>query len=470
MTEKPYIWKDDQIKIKSSFLFLFSAPFILWQTALLGFSGPISFFGRNPIPVSQNYITFIIIAAYLISFGAVSVFTKITAWIERILIPTAFILTLLTLFPFPEDTIAIFLYINTFICVFSTAVTASLACHLFTVSTTWTDGVIATGFSGVIIALLKNSFYKPDFTFLTFCSLIFLAMLMFFLYLIPGKTAVPFAKRSDQVKFPSIVFVGILLIITLSNLLMAFAISFSQKAVHGMSTLYLAAAVFAALIQLIRRTFRSRSLKIYNACFLLVPAGLILTYFAQSISQLYLVCCVLMSFTVIFSNLWIFFLSTAFSMYPTRYIAIAGTAISALIPLFHNWLLNAVGGASPVFSIIYMSASIFLCLLYFYLEPYFTYSWESKTLGSNIKLVGHPFSLPHKVQSSRNPHPFDVLSPQELMVAKLLLEGHTKRSIAKNMCIPIDVEKTLHKNLYSKLNISSKRRLFRMISKQPYEF
>lgn len=55
---------------------------------------------------------------------------------------------------------------------------------------------------------------------------------------------------------------------------------------------------------------------------------------------------------------------------------------------------------------------------------------------------------------------FDSLSEQEQILVSLVLDGHTESSVAKMMNITLNTEKSYRKNVYSKLNIHSKRELF----------
>ena len=60
---------------------------------------------------------------------------------------------------------------------------------------------------------------------------------------------------------------------------------------------------------------------------------------------------------------------------------------------------------------------------------------------------------------------FDKLTGQELRVAELALRGYSYPEIAKTLKVKSSTVKTYQKNIYSKLQINSKRELFAIAEK-----
>lgn len=198
--------------------------------------------------------------------------------------------------------------------------------------------------------------------------------------------------------------------------------------------------------------------------------GMMLAFLSDARPEYYLTACVFLGISLVASGCFIALLSTAFSMFPTRYIALIGTLIFSISLAFGFGVQIIFAKVHVILLFLNSIAALSMSAIYFTMIKYLVYAFESHTLGTNIKLVGLPFSMPHKVQSSREKHRFDVLSKEELMIVKLLLEGHTDHSIAKNMSIEDETELEYHQNLLLKLNIRSKLALFKIVAKQPYEF
>ena len=57
----------------------------------------------------------------------------------------------------------------------------------------------------------------------------------------------------------------------------------------------------------------------------------------------------------------------------------------------------------------------------------------------------------------------EKLSVQEQNLAKLILQGYSESEIAKEMNITLNTQKSYRKNLYTKLNIHSRRELFNLL-------
>lgn len=63
--------------------------------------------------------------------------------------------------------------------------------------------------------------------------------------------------------------------------------------------------------------------------------------------------------------------------------------------------------------------------------------------------------------------PFDkILSQQEGNLARLILAGYSEGQIAKEMNISLNTQKGYRKNLYCKLDIHSKRELFKLMQEE----
>lgn len=103
---------------------------------------------------------------------------------------------------------------------------------------------------------------------------------------------------------------------------------------------------------------------------------------------------------------------------------------------------------------IYLFLSVLLMVIYYLLEPYFMYSWKKNMDGNGD---GKENKAKPDIPSLIN------LSIQEQNLAYHILEGLSESEIAKEMNISLNTQKSYRKNLYIKLNIHSKRELFKLI-------
>ena len=363
--------KNGQYSIRSSLLLLFSTPFIVWQMGILYYSGTtLSLFGRTPIPLANNNTTLVIVLGYLASILMICLIPRKTIWMERILLPIAFLATLFMLLPLSSAMITALFYIAVFCCVFSIGTMVSIAAQHFTVETTWRDGMISMMGGGMLIAVLQNDFFRINFTTFTIFSILLIAAQIAFYYSIPSKIDVAYVNHEHPMKMPKILFIGIWLISGVSTLLICFASSFAESVSGGISTLYFSAAIMALFLTIIKKQLASNSIRIYSGFLAIAVFGFVLTLLSLYVPELRYIACIFLGFIVVLANLWIFFAAVSFQVYPTRYIGAIGAAMGLVLAVFHSILLEALRANLPLLYGIYATLSVALLLIYFFMEPY----------------------------------------------------------------------------------------------------
>ncbi|MDO4573510.1 MAG: helix-turn-helix transcriptional regulator, partial [Clostridia bacterium] len=447
----------ERIEIKSPLLLCFSASFIIWQMGVIFYSGTtLSLFGRTPIPLTQEDTTLVIAAGYLASIVFICLFPRLTVYAERAALSSAFLATALMLLPLSAPVITTLFFIAAFCCVFSIGGMLSEACHLFTVETTWRDGIIGTFAGGLGIALLQNDFFDIGFTAFTLFSLLLTLALAAFHFLIPARIQMRFAVRETRAGLPKLPFLGIWLLIAFSALLICLASGFAESVEHGVSVMYLSSAVFAVPLYYIRKKLGARTVKIYGGLFALTMAGFVAAMISLQLPALRLPACALLGFIVVLCNIWIFFAATSFELYPTRFIGALGAAVGMVMALLHAQLLDALRGNLPLMYGIYAGLSVLLMLGCYFGEPHFIRAWERLGEKPDEAESGRQAALEIDMEGLAG------LSEQERILARLILEGHTESSIAREMNITLNTQKSYRKNLYAKLGIHSKRELFEL--------
>lgn len=471
MKKDSMFWKDYQLSVGYKLLTMFSGPLALWISGLVYYcQSEISIWGRAPLAINGSTMLIVVLGAYFIGAMWSAMVPRWTVWILRILLPVALVLNCALLLPLNTPVPLYLFYGVVFIAHLSVIMYGSMVSHLFTVATAWQSAAFSVIIGGISHAILQNDFVYISFSIFIFISAICLVSVIGFLYIIPGKIRVPIATWKDKIKVPIIAYLGIMALIFTSSMVSVYAIHFANRYFHGLTVLFISASVFSALTLLFWWLLESKSIKGFLLYFVIIAVGIVLGFMSVDDSGLFLPACALLGCSIATAGTWTFLLSTAFSMHPTRYIGsigvlckCGGIAVGAFIcSLFKESPATLTG--------IFTGAGAVLMLVYLLLHKYFYYAFESHTLGTNIRLVGQPFSLPHRVQSSRDKHPFDALSDPELMMVKMLLEGHTLFSIAFNMSIDMETAKTYRASIYNTLGIHSKAGLFRMIQKQLYEF
>lgn len=456
---KIYQRQGHQIQVKSAFLWMFTACFIVWQLGVLFYSGAaMSLWGRTPVPLLAEDTTLIIGGGYIASIIFICLFPRLTVYAERVVLPVALTAAILMLFPFSPPVLAALFYIEVFGCVFSIGCMASLASHLFTLDTIWRDAIIGLSCGGLAIALLQNDFIEVSFTAFTLFSLLMIIAMTLFHFLIPARIDIPFAGPDNPVKMPKILFWGTWMLNAFSTLLICLASSFAEGFMHGVSIFYLSGAALTLLAGYLRRRFGGYSLKIFSSYFMLTVAGFVLAAFSLQFTGIRLLATVLLGFVAVLANLWIFYCAVAFKFYPTRFIGAMGAAQGLILALIHSGLLAALRHNTTLLYSLYAVLAIGMMLCYYFLEPYFTYAL------ARSKKAKAPLPAEHDKDKAKE-DPFRELSEQERVLAGFILRGYTESVIAREMNITLNTQKSYRKNLYAKLDVHSKRELFELANK-----
>lgn len=421
----------------------------------------LSLFGRIPFKLNDNIMFGIIAAGYIFSMLFMAVIPRKIIIVQRITLIIAFFTTFFALFPFGNEVVSLMFYITSFCCVFSIGTMSSEATLLFSLDTAWRDGIIGIAIGGIGIAFLQNEIIKINFSIFMIFSLIFIALLLYFHFKLPSKILVEFTSKKTNFKKPKIQLFGIFLLIILSTAFLLMATSIAETVQQGVSVMYGSASILAIVLFVFRK--KNNSDRIFSVYIMLTPMGFVCSIISTKITEFGLIACIFFGFSVVLSCLYLFFLVTAFSFYPSRYIAVQGTFIGFILALIHSFGIEMFRNNLTFLYDIYLILSFGLMLGYYFAEPFFLYNLkninnknvEKKDIGDSIKEIEISDKVLEKEEKVLR-----TLSLQEQNLVKLILQGYSETEIAKEMNIKLNTQKSYRKNVYSKLGIHSKRELF----------
>ncbi|MDD3996699.1 MAG: helix-turn-helix transcriptional regulator [Sphaerochaetaceae bacterium] len=120
-----------------------------------------------------------------------------------------------------------------------------------------------------------------------------------------------------------------------------------------------------------------------------------------------------------------------------------GIAI-AFLPLVGTFPVDIIFFQEHVFKLAYLAFMVLVVYLYFFINRHYFRNYE--------------FAKPADVSKSKKLH--ELLSPRELEIVKLLVEGKTNNEIGQLLFISPNTVKTHVKNLYEKLKVSNRIQLY----------
>lgn len=443
-------------------LLLCFSLFVTWQMGVIFFSSnTLSIDGRTPLPIEADSTTILIVAGYLLTIGFMLLFPRKIVWAERISAGIALVAIGGLFLPVSPETQTLLFYIHYFFCIFMIGFETALMVNLFSERSTILHLTLLYPFAEFLVAILQNEWFPIPFSvFHIFSILALIGMLVFFFWL-PGGQWPLLARKKDGFARPKKFFSKIYLMLFLGGLLTLFGNSLAETVPHGVSLYYLSAAAMALVLFFL---WRHKSIHPLTCCpylvglsslgFLLVP----LSGYFPAIGSLI---CVLAAAGMVMLSLYALVGIAIMNRYPSRTVTPIIIFLAFLTVLIHALLLEAFRDALGLLSVLYFSIAVAVALLYFVLQPHLLYAFHTHPKEE----VEPQAPAPSAAAKALEENSFDRLSPQELRLAELILQGYTNSEIADAMYLTIGTVKGYRKNLYSKLQIHSKRELFELAQK-----
>lgn len=448
-------------------LLLCFSLFVTWQMGVIYFSGPsLSVYGRTPLPIDMDRITIFIAAGYLLSIAFMVLLPQYIVWATRLSALTALAAILLFYLPLSKEWLLFLFYVHTFCCVFMIGFENALMVHLFSERSLLRHLLLAYPFANILVALLQNQLFPvpfPLFHGLTVAALIL--MLLFFFWL-PGREWPDFVQKRDGLVCPKKLFGGVYTVSLLGGLLTLFGSAIAETIPHGISVYYLALAGWLLLLFFLWRFFHIHPLRCIVFLIALAALGFITAFASLYLPALSLPSCILLAAGMSALALYPVMQYVMTQEYPSRLISPVIIFMAFLSVLLHSLLIELFRNNLHAMYLTFLLITVAFAIVYLVLEPYLLFSFRHHaSLSLKTPDTAPPTESPAQDLSPLAENSFDRLTSQELRLASLILQGYTGSECAAAMNLTLETVKTYRKNLYSKLQIHSKRELFALAQK-----
>lgn len=477
-------------------LLLCFALFVTWQMGSIYFSGTsLSVDGRTPLPVDVGSVTLLIAAGYLLSIVFMSTLPRYIVWAERISALTALASALGLFLPLPPDALTGLLYVQFFCCVFMIGLENAIIVYLFTEKSAIWHLLVAYPAAEILVAALQNDFIKVPFSFFRVFTVIALALMSVFFFKLPGNSWPRFAKKRDGLICPKRFYTGTYLLVFLSSLLTLFGSALSETVAHGVFAYYLAASAYGLLVFFLWKRFDVSPMRSITGLMAVAALGFAMALASLFVPALGLPACVLLAAgTAVLAMSPLLGLLMA-RQYPSRWISPVIIALALVAVLIQSSLLEALRDVPAALHTVYLVLAVAAVLLYLVLEPYLIYSFRRGAppevsaspefqdagdtpqppepaggVGSAASIGGEDVvpaaAIAPDTAQVLSACAYDALSGQEQRLAELIMQGYINKEIAGLLNISENTVKYYRKNLYSKLQIHSKRELFELAKRK----
>ena len=456
------------------------AMFSAWQMAVIYFSGlALSVDGRTPLPLDFIDTTILIVAGYSLSIIWLLLCPHRTVWTQRVTAGAA-LLSALTLFlPLPPEALALAYNLHCFCCVFLIGFETGIIINLFREETAIRHLTIAYGLAQFLVALMQNDLVPMSFSVFRVFMAVATAMQLVFYSKLPSRVWPRYAAKADGLVCPRRFFTGLYALCAIGALIILFGNAVAETVTHGISVYYAAIGLFLICIFFVWKFAGISVLRTGVVGMGIAVLGFVLAFLSLYVPALIIPACVALGCGGIVCLLGPLFGLTMAKLYPSRFICPVIITMAFGAVLVHAGLLNAFRNNLQILYICYLVITVGLAVLYLLLEPYLTYSFREKPLYTpSIERQSKPALEPADFQSvdlqavdfrsldvQFQSGAFDRLTNKELQVAELSLQGYSYTEIAGALELQPNTVKWHQKNLYSKLQINSKRELFALAAK-----
>ena len=485
--------EEKRLSIPMPLLYCF-AMFMAWQMGVIYFSGQtLSFYGRTHLPATLGNMSLHIAVGYILSISFVYFFSRLVVAAGRIVTGMALISALALYLPLPEKTLLTVFMVHCYCCVFLIGIENAFITWLFKEETAVRFLTLAYALAFSIIAFLHNEIISVPFSVFEFFMVFATALVLFFFCKMPAKFWPRYTVKNDALTCPLRFFVMVFALGTIGAFMYLFGNAIAETIPYGLFVFNCASAAGLTLIFIVWKRFNIPVIRIGSICVGFAFVGYVLILLSLYIPALSFLACAVIGIGGIVCHFIPLYTMTIAKLYPARFISPVMIGLCLSTALIHSSLLEALRDNVQFLYIVYIVIAVGLSVLYLALEPYLTFTLREKTPGSlsdthQSEVIGATAVAENAVERSESTsayileksapveprqglaaalqaQAFDKLTGQELRTAELILRGYSYTEIANALEIKPGTVKTYQKNVYSKLQINSKRELFAIAEK-----
>jgi len=428
--------------------------FTIWQMGFIFYMGPtLTVDGKTPLPVDMDNTTTLIAVCYILNILWLVLIPGKYVYAARAGVVIALISNIGLFLPLTADMLVLLLYIQCFCCCFIIGFETATMVFLLSEKTTIMHLLLAYPIGYIIIAILQNDIAAIPFSWFRCGIVIMLIMLIYFYFNLPANVMPQFVRKSDGLVFPKRLYYGVYGLVLLACLFGVIGPAATAEITHGVSFMYIFAALTGVTIYYIYKKHNIHPLKSVSFIIMTGTIGFILLFFSRYIPALGLPACGLIGIGLISCALLPLFGVVLNKQYPSKYIPAVIMSFAVVAVLISSGMLEAFRDDINKLYMSYIAIVVVMAIIYLQLAPYMLRALNEKISG----LAEAPEEVPQQLTS---------LTERELEVADLISRGYSNRDIAKMLFISEHTVKDHTKNIYRKLEIHSRFELLALINRK----
>ena len=430
--------------------------------------------GKIPIDINIDYGTLLTAACYVLGILTMIFLPKIIVWAQRIATGVALLSAIGFFLPLPEDVLRFNIYLQIFCCCLMIGFETFLVVTFFSEGSSVKYLTFGYSIAVFLIALVQNEIVSIPFSTFRYAMVVALALLfMFFLRIPASKDRLPrFMKKSGGLTAPKKLIWGTYLLVFIIALMGVAGPAIVGKAEHGVSMMYLVAALACFTMYLLHKKANIHPFRLMPVLVGLGGLGFILMIATSYVPALSYIACGMIGFGMAACLLGPLYGVPIMKTYPSRYIspAIIGLALTAV--LTHAVIAEILLGAPTALYIVYAVIMGVLVFVYTQVEPFLLFALRRRMADDEAAPAAEKTKETLSAEDTRDADtaletedPMSKLSEKEKEVAELICLGHSNADIANILFISVETVKTHTTRIYFKLDVHSRMELASLINK-----
>lgn len=428
------------------------AMFVVWQMGIIFYLAPgLTINGKTPLPISMDNVTTLIIFSYIAAIIFTVILPQYVIQASRLTSAAAFISIICLFFPFSPEAFAILLYVQCFCCCFMITFETVTITFYFSEKSALLHLLVAYPIGYFIVSFLQNDIAPLPFRWFRIGSVVFVGLLSYFYFKLPTDRTPRLVKKSDHLKPPVRMFISVFILIFLASLLGVTGPAVAAEAKHGVSALYISAAVIALIIYVLWKKKKIHPIKATSISIGLSAIGFLLLFVSTYIPEMALPSCALIGAGMVACSIIPLFELAMMKQYPTRFIPVITIIFALCAVMISTALIEIFANNIHALYLSYLIIVVFMLVIYLQLAPFLSNVLQSDSASEDSQPV--------------IPEVLSCLTAREMDVAKLISNGLSNKDIAHLLFISEHTVKDHTKNIYRKLNIHSRFELAALFNK-----
>ncbi len=438
--------------------------FTAWQMGFVYFMTPtLVIDGRVPLPITEDNVTLLIAAGYLLSILVMIFLPRIVVWAERILCILALVTMAVLYIPMSPDMQTLVLYIHSFACFFMIGFESFIMINLFSEKTTVAHLVIGYSAANVLVGLVQNDIIPLSFSVFRVLTVIMLLMMLVFFFGLPAKkdSYPEYIKRSDRVYMPKKLFWGVYILVFISCIIMLAGPTAVAVVKNGVLVAYLSDVAAALTVYLLYKKFSVHPMRTASIFMAFSAVGFLFLFISSYMPGMTYVACVFIGFGFLPCQLLPLYGNVLMKNYPSRYITPIIMGLAVVTVVIQSALVELFRSVPDMLHLAYAAITVVLTVIFLQLAPHLIYAFDRKIEAKEAEKEMDD----NREETIQSDSPLDTLTKREREVLDLIGCGYSNADIAKVLFISEHTVDDYTKKIYRKLDVHSRHAAAQIVNK-----